>query len=184
MIKPAGLTNDEKLPEEPMEALEGLMNEYGTYVLRTAFFYTGDRGMAEDISQEVFLRAYRNWSSFRGHSSVKTWLTRIAINLCKDKLGVRMFAEQPIEPGRIRLTEAVSAEEAAMRKLRRTEILQSVMKLPDAFQEIIFLYYYQELSTAEIASAIGVAEGTARSRLHRAREMLGRELREEGHQHD
>ncbi|MFD0959656.1 RNA polymerase sigma factor [Paenibacillus chungangensis] len=85
---PAGMNMKKKeaFPKQPADALELLMEAYGAMVMRIAYFYTGDRHLAEDISQEVFLRAYRGWSSFRGDSSVKTWLTTIAVNVCRDKI--------------------------------------------------------------------------------------------------
>lgn len=100
-MKPAGLNNKDKSSKDPSQALEQLMESFGSTVMYTAYFNTGDRHLAEDISQEVFLRAYRNWNSFRGDSTVKTWLTTITINVCRDKMGVRMFAEQPTDPSQM-----------------------------------------------------------------------------------
>lgn len=167
-------------PEEPSSALEELMSEYGNDVLRTAYFYLKDRHLAEDVSQEVFLRVYRKWSTFRGESSVKTWLMTITIRLCWDKLGMKSNREQPTDPVLIRPGGQASAEEEMMRRLNRTTILQYVMKLPAQYHEVLYLYYYLELSTKEIAQLTHSPEGTVRARLSRAREMLGKHLQEEG----
>lgn len=87
MDKPPPERNDERaLPRDPREVLEMLMMSLGSLVLRTAFFYLGDRHLAEDLSQEVFIRAYKGWQAFRGDSSIRTWLTRITVNLCRDRL--------------------------------------------------------------------------------------------------
>ncbi|MFB9328916.1 sigma-70 family RNA polymerase sigma factor [Paenibacillus aurantiacus] len=183
-MKPAGQRHKQDFAKEPAQALEQLMDAFGANVLRTAFFYTGDAYLAEDISQEVFLRAYRSWSAFRGDSAVKTWLTTITVNVCHDKMGVRMFTEQPTEPGKLELGRTISVEEEALERLKKSEVLQHVLRLPLPYQEALYLYYYADLSTREIAEATNTPEGTVRNRLHRAREMLARDMGKEGTLHD
>ncbi|WP_230986440.1 RNA polymerase sigma factor [Cohnella fermenti] len=182
-MKPAGSRDQDNFDKnsfspQPSEALEQLMERYGATVMRTAYFYTGDRHLAEDISQETFLRAYRSWTSFRGDSSVKTWLTTIAVNVCRDKMGVRMFTEQPADLSRVELGRTISVEEEALDKLQRSEVLQYLLRLPLPYQEALYLYYYLDYSTREIALATSTPEGTVRNRLHRARETLAREMKE------
>lgn len=180
-MRPAGLNEQDRFPVEPSSALEMMMNRYGDLVLRTAYFYLGDRHLAEDVSQEVFLRAYHHWNSFKGNSRVKTWLTRITINVSKDKLRLkRTTAEEPTDPGLLQGNPRKSVEEEALARLDRTIILQYVMKLPAHYHEVLYLYYYSELSTKEIAEVVEAPEGTVRGRLHRARELLGKQLRKEG----
>ncbi|MBD2869918.1 sigma-70 family RNA polymerase sigma factor [Paenibacillus sp. IB182493] len=157
-----------------------MMSAYGNIVLRTAYFYMKDRHMAEDISQEVFIRAYRNWSSFRGDSSVKTWLTRITVNLCRDKAGLKMFTEQPTDPGLMERNQTVSVEEEVLKRMSNSLIFKHVLKLTQQSQEVLYLYYYLDMSTREIAEATAVPEGTIRGRLHRARAQLEDYLRKEG----
>ncbi|NBD28139.1 sigma-70 family RNA polymerase sigma factor [Paenibacillus glycinis] len=178
-MKPAGSNTKAHFPQDPAQALEQLMDSFGAIVMRTAYFYTGDRHLAEDISQDVFLRVYRKWTSFRGDSSVKTWLTTITVNVCRDKMGVRMFAEQPTDPGRMEQGRTIGVEEEALRRLEKSEVLQHVLRLPLPYQEALYLYYYLELSTREIAEAVSSPEGTVRNRLHRAREALAREMKKE-----
>ncbi|MDF2837624.1 MAG: polymerase subunit sigma-24, partial [Paenibacillus sp.] len=134
-MKPAGLKITDTLPRDPAAALELLMEQYGATVMRTAYFYTGDRHLAEDIAQEAFLRAYRKWTSFRGESSVKTWLTAITVNLCRDKMGVRMFDEQPTDPSTMERGRPINAEEQALERFRNSVVLQHVLQLPLPYQE-------------------------------------------------
>ncbi|SFS62906.1 RNA polymerase sigma factor [Paenibacillus sp. BC26] len=178
-MKPAGIQNKEQFSKDPAEALEQLMDRYGAIVMRTAYFYTGDRHLAEDISQEVFLRSYRKWTSFRGDSTVKTWLTTITVNVCRDKMGVRMFTEQPTDPSRMEQGRTISVEEEALEKLKKSEVLQYLLRLPLPYQEALYLYYYSDLSTKEIADATSSPEGTVRNRLHRARETLAKLINKE-----
>ncbi|QYR22807.1 sigma-70 family RNA polymerase sigma factor [Paenibacillus sp. sptzw28] len=180
MIRPAGPNEKSSFPENPSSALEMMMEHYGSAVLRTAYFYLGDRHLAEDVSQEVFIRAFRNWAAFRGDSSVKTWLTRITINLCRDKLGLKAMLEQPTDPLLLQRTESYSVEEEALERLNRTEILRNIAKLPAHYHEVIYLFYYLDLATREIAEVTESPEGTVRGRLHRARELLGQYLVKEG----
>lgn len=179
-MEPAGQNEFEGFSKEPSQALEEMMMHYGNTVIRTAYFYTGDPYLAEDISQEVFVRAYRNWLGFRGNSTVKTWLTRITINVCRDKLGLKMSSEQPTDPELLHGVHPIAAEEEALLRLSRTTILNAVLNLPGKYREALYLYYYLDLSTREIAETTGVPEGTVRGRLHRARQMLGDNLQEEG----
>lgn len=174
-----GVDKKQGFPPDPSEALEKLMAAYGSTVLRTAFFYLGDRHLAEDVSQEVFMRAYRGWSGFRGESSVKTWLTRITINLCRDKMRPKSASEEPTDPLLLRRDHPITVEEEAIERLNKTAVLKYVLDLPLPYQEVLYLFYYLDLSTREIAEANGSAEGTVRTRLHRAREFLGERLRRE-----
>jgi len=175
-MKPAGSTDKDHYAKDPEQALEQLMASFGTSVMRTAYFYTGDRHFAEDISQEAFLRAYRNWADFRGDSSVRTWLTTITVNVCRDKMGVRMYTEQPTDPSRMEQGRTISVEDEALLRLEKSEVLRHVLRLPLPYQEALYLYYYMDLSTREIAEATSSPEGTVRNRLHRAREALTREM--------
>lgn len=178
-MKPAGIITKESFPKEPAQALEQLMESYGAIIMRTAYFYTGDRHLSEDISHDVFLRAYRKWTSFRGDSTVKTWLTSIAVNACRDKMGVRMFTEQPTDPSRIERGRSISVEDEVVDKLKKSEVLQHLLRLPLPYQEVLYLYYYLDFSTREIAEATSAPEGTVRTRLHRAREAMAREMDKE-----
>lgn len=178
-MKPAGLNPNNLISQDPARALEQLMDSYGAIVMRTAYFYTGDRSLAEDISQEVFLRAYRKWRTFRGDSSVKTWLTTITVNVCRDKMGVRMFTEQPTDPSRLEQGRTISVEEEVLARLEKSEVLRHLLRLPLPYQEALYLYYYLDFGTREIAEATSSPEGTVRNRLHRAREALAREMNRE-----
>ncbi len=178
----AELTSHDKksFPADPDLALDHLMARYGNVVLRTAYFYLGDRHSAEDIAQETFLRAYRHWSDFRGDSSVKTWLTRITINLCRDYAARKMNSEQPTDPLVLHRYTPFDMENEAVKRLESTVVLKALLELPMPFQETLYLFYYQDLSTAEVATALGINEGTVRSRLHRGRESLRKRLGKEG----
>lgn len=174
MTVPAGPKLKQSYSDDPARALEQLMDEYGQTVLRSAYFYTGDRHLAEDISQETFLRAYRSWTKFRGDSSVRTWLIKITVNVCRDKLGLKMSSEQPTDPTELQGGRTFHTETEALNRLTQSEILKYVLELEMPYQEVLYMYYYLDLTTREIAEACGMPEGTVRGRLHRARVRLSR----------
>ncbi len=167
-------------PNDPAEAVERLMALYGSSVLRTAFFYLGDSHLAEDVSQEVFLRAYRGWGHFRGESAPRTWLVRITINLCRDHRRVRASTEAAMDTVLLDRPCPLHLEDEAMARLERSAVLRAVLSLPWPYQEVFYLHYYLDLNVREAARAAGIPEGTVRTRLFRGRAMLKERLTEGG----
>ncbi|HJV32126.1 MAG TPA: sigma-70 family RNA polymerase sigma factor [Bacillales bacterium] len=179
MVRFSKDNNNATFSKEPSKALEEMMDQYGTLILRTAYFYIGDQHLAEDISQEVFFRAYRNWDKFLGKSSVKTWLIKITINVSRDKMRPKSAAEKPIEVSSNNPDFSYNLEEEVLKKINSTELLKRVLKLPDHYREVLYLYYYLELNTIEISKASSIPEGTVRGRLVRARDLLSKTFEKE-----
>lgn len=140
-----------------------LMNEYGDQMLRLCAMYLRDTALAEDAAQETFLRAYRALDRFRGDSSPKTWLTRIAINVCKD-----MSHKRSRQPLSLEKLPEISSESPAY----DDSVISEVMQLPPKYRAVILLRYYQELDVKDIAKVLGITRSSASVRLNRAREML------------
>jgi len=157
--------------------IQRLMDTYGNDVLRTSYMYLKDLQKAEDAFQEVFIKVFNKYERFRGKSSEKTWIIKITINVCKDILRSSWFK-------RVLVTDKVSLnqsdglyfEDSLIKKDENRLLFNKVVSLPSALKDVILLYYYQSLSTAEISSILNIAEGTVRSRLYRAREMLKNKL--------
>ncbi|MBR5537650.1 MAG: sigma-70 family RNA polymerase sigma factor [Clostridia bacterium] len=154
----------EKLPADRW--LEQAVKAHGDNLLRLCFLYLHDRQLAEDAVQETFLRAYRGYGRFRGDSNEKTWLTRIAVNLCKSALR----KERPLP-----LDQA--AEGSYEAQFRDDTVLQAVCALPDKLREVVLLYYYQEFSTPEIARMLRLPRNVVTARLSRARARLKTDLK-------
>lgn len=168
------------LARDRSAVLEEWMTAYGTRVMHLAYFYLKDRHAAEDISQEVFLKAYNSMDDFRGDSQVYTWLYRITVNLCRDRLR-SAYHQRTVLPGELPVarSEGDEPESEALKQSKRESIMRSIMSLPEHYREVLVLYYYQELNVVQIAEVTGLAENTVKTRLHRARQQLKQILEHE-----
>lgn len=156
--------------------IERLIERYGNDVLRISYMYLKDYQRAEDAFQEVFLKAFRKYHYFKGQSSEKTWLLSITFNVCKDILRTSWIRR--VIPGhKDEYHSAVTdIEESIVKKDEDSQLFQQVLSLPSPYKEVVILYYYQEFDTGAIANILGIAEGTVRSRLYRAREKIKAEM--------
>jgi len=168
--------NDPEARADISEEVRRMMDQYGNDVLRTAFMYLKDRQRAEDAFQEVFIRVYKKYGEFKGESSEKTWIIKITINLCKDILR-SSWLKRVVITDRIGASRGVSdIEERYIKKDENKRLFNAVLSLPPALREVIILYYYHGYDTPEVSSILGTKQGTVRSRLHRAREILKSKL--------
>jgi RNA polymerase sigma-70 factor (ECF subfamily) len=156
-----------------LEAFAGIVRRWQSRLLNLAWRFCRDRAMAEDMAQEAFLKAYRSLSSFRGEAAFSSWLTSVALNSYRS----RLRAEGPPLLG-IDLVQALAVAPAALEGLHDTErteaVRRAVLLLPPRYRDAIVVFYFQERDLAESARILGIAEGTLKARLHRARELLRR----------
>ena len=144
----------------------------------------GDPEEARDLSQEVFLQVFRALGRFQGRSSLKTWIYRIVVNLCRNRLRWwrRRFRERsaPLEELSVadeaRLGAAGEAGESPFERLARRErarcVQQALLGLSFDHRAILLLREVEGMSCDQIAATLGLPEGTVKSRLARAREAL------------
>ncbi len=171
------------------EAFGELVSLYQQKVFHLAFGFTHDRTAADDLAQEIFLKAYLALPGFRGKAEFSTWLYRLAINHIKDylrKMKRKIQREESLEEARERL---ISKEENVIEKEelmeRRRQLLHKVIAaLPEKYRLVLTLRDIEGLPYEEIASLLGISIGTVDSRLHRARKLLREKmepyLRQEG----
>lgn len=171
----------EFIASDALERLESWMQMYGSDIINLAYSYVHNFHQAEDIAQDVFLRAMTKIDSFRGESSVKTWLLSITANRCKDYL--RSWAkrhevqdESPIERG---VASQDTMSEVA-NGLENDALWGLVHQLPIKYREVIVMYYQRELSGQEIALILDTSEQSVRTKLHRARGLLKELMVKEG----
>ena len=147
-------------------------------VLGFLYRMTRDREWAEDLGQEVFLRAYRRLERYdRNKAAFSTWLFTMARNLCLDEL-------RKSRPQRVALEEAAETQaagdpgpDAALRENELERLIaEAVQSLAAEYREVFILKEYQDFSLEEIAAIVQCPIGTVKSRLHRARTQLQKQL--------
>ena len=149
------------------EKLHQMIDKYEKDLIRMCCAYLRDLSMAEDAVQETFLKAYKGLDSFRGNSSEKTWLIRIAINVCNDirRNSWFRFIDQKIDVERLQIPKWEQNDVSI-------SLMMEIMRLPRKYMEAILLYYYEDMKVAEIAEMLGISDTVISRRLKKAREML------------
>lgn len=169
-------------------AFESLMTAYENRIYSLALRSTGSEQDAADITQEVFLRAWKNLDSFRGDSSLSTWLYRVTSNLCVDFARKKAAEGMPssiddeespaadlADPSRITQPEA-AAENSELRE----ELQFALAQLSEEHRRVVLLRDVAGMTYTDIARTLGLEEGTVKSRLARARAGLRKILLERG----
>ena len=157
--------------------IERAVAAYQTALLRLCYVQLQDQALAEDAVQETFLKAYRAYDRYRGESSEKTWLSRIAVNTCRDLQRGRWFRHID---RRISLDSL--PEPAIQPSDDHVDLTLALMRLPRKLRETLMLYYYQDMNTSEIAETLGIAQSSVSNRLKRGRDALRKALeRREDH---
>ena len=155
-----------------MREAEALVARHAQAVYRLAYARTGSREDAEDVTQETFLRLVRTAPEFADEDHCRAWLLRVAMNCAGDLFRSAWRRHtRPLEEA-----EQMPAPEEG-------GVLEAVLALPERYRAPVHLFYYEGLSTAEIAAVLGKSEGAVRTRLSRARAML-RDVLEECENHD
>jgi len=140
----------------------------------------GDAAEAEDVAQETFVRVWRHARAWRlGRAKFDTWLFRVALNLCYDRLRKRREAPMAEPPERI--DPAANADETMVSAERASRVARAVAALPPRQRDAIVLQYDRELSNIEAAAVMGLSVEALESLLARARRTLRTELLEAGH---
>jgi RNA polymerase sigma-70 factor (ECF subfamily) len=160
--------------------LEELMLAYGDDVWNYAFFLTKKNELADDIAQEVFIKVYERLYSFRGESSVKTWMLTITRNLVKDHWRSAWYRKVLPFDLPARDESMPSAEDELLNRETQEDVWQIVLSLPRKLREVLLLHAHHQLSYAEIARLLSLSEGTVKSRLYRARAKAAKLMDKEG----
>ena len=163
-------------------AVEQFVQTYQQDMYRLALSILDDATEAEDATQESLLAALRSLDSFRGASSLKTWLFSITVNICRTRLQKRNRRDRlkQILSGilQIQATRAPSVEDSAIKNELDEALWRAIHSMDEKHRLPIVLRYYHDLSVAEIAAILQVPEGTVHSRLNTARSQLHSVLKE------
>ncbi|SMF89624.1 RNA polymerase sigma-70 factor, ECF subfamily [Paenibacillus uliginis N3/975] len=158
--------------DNPSSVLMEMMEAYGQDVWNYAYFLTRRRDAADDISQDVFLKALQHLRQFEGRSSVKTWLFAITRNLSMNYLKSSFIKKVTLVEWVTPKRNERSAEMEAIGNMEVSRIWQHVLSLPVKFREVLILEFHYQLPRREIAALLDISEGTVKSRLHRARARM------------
>jgi RNA polymerase sigma-70 factor (ECF subfamily) len=167
------------------EAFSVLVERHASRVLSAAWRIVGNRAEAEDVAQETFLAAYRALPTFRGESLFSTWLYRIAVNKCRDRLRSRpaegehaTAAGEDDPPAEVAGAAAHhrTPEDLLLGQQRAGRIEEAIARLPALYREAFVLRHVEGLSYEEMSEALGADGGTLRMRVYKARTQLSQEL--------
>ena len=175
-----------KAQQGDSSAYAQLISHFQERLYRRALALLGNPDAAQDALQSTFIAAHRFLKNFRGESSIYTWLHRILSNKCQDlfqrqkrNTPLDIAAWEPIlKDERVNLQKNVELSEDAC------YLMEKVNALPKKYRKVILYRYYDDLSYAEIADLICVKEGTVKSRLFNARNLLHRVIVREGRQYE
>jgi RNA polymerase sigma-70 factor (ECF subfamily) len=154
-------------------AFEGIVRRWQGPLINMAWRYSRDRGRAEELAQEAFIRAWRGLAQWRRESSFSTWLFALAANVFRSELKrfptVTVSLEAAPEP-----SGPATQHNTLSKELNRGAVRRAVLALPHRYREPVVLFYFHEMDLAAAARTMGLPEGTMKARLSRARALLRR----------
>ena len=155
------------------EWLDTVITRWEKTMLRLCFAFLGDTALAEDAVQETFFKAWKSFDRYRGDAAEKTWLTRIAVNTCKDllKSAWARNTDRSVTPDTL-------PEGSAPFDEQDDTVTRAVLSLPDDLKEAVLLRWYQGLTLEEMARVLRLPRSTVNYRLKKAKALLRDELEE------
>ncbi|KYG91440.1 sigma-70 family RNA polymerase sigma factor [Metasolibacillus sp. FSL H7-0170] len=161
------------------ELLQQAMDAYGDYLVRLIYTYVHNWQTAEDLTQETFIRYYRSLSKYRHEATVKTYLYRIAINVTHDYLmswkHKKVIVSEVFQKW---LKTAQTPELEVLQKDEQQQLVHAIENLPRKYKDVIVLFHFAEFSLDESSKVLKIPVNTVKTRLRRARHMLGQVLEE------
>ncbi len=143
-----------------------IIHRYFDMVYRLALSQTRSVTLAEDVTQEVFLRFIQREDIFKSDEHIRAWLIRVTVNCSKSVFKTAWFRKT------VPLTEEISFDTP-----EKSEAYFAVQTLPSKYRTVIHLFYYEDMSVKEIAETLGMKQSTVKSHLYRGREMLRAKLK-------
>lgn len=160
------------------DPLEALHREHYAALVRLATLVVGDRGVAEQLTQDAFVKLHLRWGGLRRLDRAPAYLRSAVLNAARSHLRRRKVVER--YDARRTVTAAVpSPESAALGRADHDRVVAALRRLPGRQREAVVLRYYLDLAEADIAAAMGVSAGSVKTHLHRGLGALARELAEE-----
>lgn len=169
------LTDVERVLAGDIASFEGIVRRWQGPLVNMAYRFCNDRGRAEEMAQEAFLRVYRSLAGWRRDAAFSTWLFAVAANLYRSEL-------KRIPAGNVALDDVAELmdKRSHSRDFEEYErdkmIRRAVMALPAKYRDAMILYYFHEMDVPSASKSLGLPEGTVKARLFRGREILRSKL--------
>ncbi|MBZ5613747.1 MAG: sigma-70 family RNA polymerase sigma factor [Acidobacteriia bacterium] len=154
-----------------ISAFEAIVRRWQGPLINLAYRFCRDRGRAEEMAQEAFLRAYRGLAQWRKDAAFSTWLFALAANLYRSELRRIPARTVPLE-GIAEPADARASDGGLEDHDRDLAVRRAVAVLPAKYREALILFYFHEMDVTAAARTLGVPEGTVKARLSRGREIL------------
>jgi RNA polymerase sigma-70 factor (ECF subfamily) len=173
-VRAADLELAQRCRQGDTAAFEELYRAHAGRLYNLVYRMAGSAHEAEDLLQDVFLQAHRKLGSFKGESSLGTWLYRLAVNLCLDFLRGRQarMSRSSDSLDADGASEPVAAAPAVPTAISRLDLERAIARLPDGCRAAFILHDVEGFEHNEVAKLLGVSEGTSKSQVHKARMKL------------
>lgn len=169
------------MKEHKDACLAKAMIMYGDYLIRLCYTYVRDWTVAEDMVQDTFVKYYEKMEQFRNEASVKTYLYRIAINNCHSYLSSWRYKKlQLIDSWSKLIGESIDPEINVIANESDALLVAAIEELPIKYKDVLLLFHFADLSLKEVSETLKMPENTVKTRLRRARQMVGLTLLEGG----
>ena len=155
-------------------AFRELYRQHAGRVYALCLRLTGNTGDAEERTQDVFVRLWDKLSTFRGESAFSSWLHRLAVNVVLNERRTTKRREQRVTP--VEDPGALEKSKGNPPEGLRIDLERAIAQLPDGAREVFVLFDIEGYGHAEIAALVGIAEGTSKAQLFRARQLLREKL--------
>ena len=160
-------------------AFDVIVERHRRAVYALCYRFVANHEDASDLSQDVFLRAFRGLRNFRGQATLGTWLHRIGVNVCLNRVGAKTLRTETIEDQQHVDTRTESASDLVLRQERAERVRAAVAKLPDKQRAALILRMYHEMSHQEIAETVGSSVGAVKANVFHALQNLKKVLGDE-----
>jgi len=159
------------------DAFDVIVERHRRQVYQLCYRFVGNHEDASDLAQDVFIRAYRGLRGFRARASLNTWLYRIAVNVCLNRVAVKTPLTETIDKREHRDVDAEPPDTALLRAERSAEVRAAISRLPRKQRATLILRVYHELPHQEIAEILGSSVGAVKANFFHAMGNLKKLLR-------
>jgi RNA polymerase sigma-70 factor, ECF subfamily len=153
-------------------AFDLVVERHKRRVYQLCYRFVGNHEDASDLSQDVFLRAFRGLKNFKGQASLGTWLYRIGVNVCLNRVSVKAPANEPIDQQQHVDVRSESPSDRMLRGERAAQVRAAITRLPRKQRAALILRMYHEMSHQEIADALGSSVGAVKANVFHALQNL------------